>query len=1140
MKVKTPASKLTLRSAQASMLSKGFMFNLGEARKQLSPNEFLPLLTWAMTATKKGKPISLRLRQTLYPRTIQELKSGPLLSKVSLDRDLAWFSAVAIINARRINRYLDLKNQYEKFLVAADGEACWGVLEAVETEFGHSIWLIETKIAHLQYFEGVEAQKHYLSQIKDAGIGNVPWLANTFSVRNEEPTTFFRYLSRTSEFLDEVEDVSLRSSLKFQALSVLPEEIDDLSGVFYYETNSALIDVYNFLIEVIQAAVVDASSAVHAVAINNLCQLYSKISDARIERLMFIAGKNDYAGQVKFEITRLVDISSDELATSGAGANATSNSWPVAWRALAERLVASALPVPTGSDFQSHAIRSLCEIYSDGFLAEHTLAETLKWTFAFRWTVASRALHHLLLEEFSSEPVPEPHEVLHRFVCTPYLDPYFIPYLPETLRANYYNLLRDNDLHLEPGVKDIWVREHYFEGLPHLPGWVEDRQVLQSAMNSYLSASYTESAARAKRLMYSANVRVRRLAARMLSACLNQLDEIDDLLELVARTVVADPGATDLLPVPECARILSGKDVRKRLAGNLAVPIILLLNSTHYSDEFDKILAYSYEDFLIRQKLLRPSDLKDVVNQFDRGSLIFYLRYVCVPNIMKVSSVFTGSVGLQDERLAVCTLLLELDEPNAKMYESEIREITRAQIIRSGVRHVEQSKMSIDSTAIRKICDKKLKETFFRYRAMIVAGINPSSDFAEAYMQLLSDGKPLPSEFLKVPTDEAGTLLRELVSAIFYESTNNSMHGLDCYLSMRIRHGALSGQLRGPLELERVITQRNKDSSSYASNEFWLSKLTDLSQTARDQIDLGLCIFSARYDSLIERVTNELVQIHSTSKPNGLFSLNMTSLDFRFLATLVQANTTFDDFFDECINSFWSSVEYCLRLVHTAIESVVKPEINDIFNTLQGTVRLAASSQQTADLDRAVRTAQTNSLQACEQMKDWFKLPTPRAEPLFEVEQLIDIGLQCVQRIHKNFTPSIEKQIDELPRIAGALTIFSDIFFILFDNARKYANHGASPKLWISVKRDSAARLEFSVESEVGSSTDVDAGTDRVEAIKFLISSGAYQESLRSEGGTGLIKLKKIIGASHHLDFGFETPGKFFVKFSLTLREISI
>lgn len=1139
MKGNHKAEKLILRSVQAKMLNGSTLYNLGLAKNGLPVTDFFPLMTWAMTATKKGKFVAYKLRDALYPKNIAGLKSGPLLPCSSLDRELFWFNALILANFKRLSRYLELSQLFEVALVGGQNKACFEILDAIESEFGHSIWLIESRIAALQYFEGVESQKKYVTALKASGQSNVPWFAVTISKRNEEPTTFFRYISQTLETIGDIESAELRAYLKYQAVGVVSKDPSDLLGLLYYESDGSLIDVYNTFFTVLQICVLDEKHMAHAAAANCLAKLVSKVPDDRLKRLMFIAGKFDCSSQVAFPISKLIDCLTPLTVHDASQLSDAKTDWPVAWKASANRLAESEVALGDLEGLQGKITWALYQIFSKGAAVESVLSDALKLCLNFRWLSFSNTLNKILMHELSSEPMLGIGDALEQFVNSKYLDPELVGLLPSGIKNKYAKIVSSEYSKAPFVLAHTWASGiddgTNISSLQITPS----ARLLLSTERAFRLADYEAVIKHGLQLVASSDTRNRRLASRLVASGYKKLGRTADLIDFVAKTVASDLGSTDLMPIPECVALLS-KEVCKQLASQISVSIIFSLNSRNYDDRFDKELSYAYEDFLIAHGWERPSQLRAIFEKFDRNQLIYYLRYICVPRIIKVSSEFNGSISVQNERLAVCSLLLELDSQNAKIYESEIREITRAQAIRRGVRHVEQSKMSIDVPALRKWADKKLKESFLRYRAMVKAGIIPLEEFEKAYIQLLADGKPMPSELLKVPTDEAGTLLREIVGLILSEATINPMHGLDCYLSMRIRHGALSGQLRGPLELENIITKRKGDNASYTSNEFWMTQLASLSQPLRDQIDLSLCIFSARYDHLIESITDDLIQIRSSDKPSGLFDVFISALDLRLLASSINGNTEFDEFFDSFINVFWRSVEFCLQLVRMTIESTLKPQINEIFHTLQTSIGQASPSNYTAELGRAIRTAHTNALQALEQVKDWFKLPTPRAEPFFEVEELIDVGLQCVQRIHKDFSPEINKNIAELPPIANALTMFSDIFFILFDNARRYANTDGSPKISIAIERDGPDSVVLSVANEVAVSENFERSSARVEAIKTSIASGDYHESVNSEGGTGLIKLKKIIGSSQFLDFGYVDPGKFLVKFKLPLREISL
>jgi len=592
-----------------------------------------------------------------------------------------------------------------------------------------------------------------------------------------------------------------------------------------------------------------------------------------------------------------------------------------------------------------------------------------------------------------------------------------------------------------------------------------------------------------------------------------------------------------MLPIERCADRFD-KPTRKRLAAHLSVPIILDLFSRHIDDRLDNVRAYAYEDFLLAYRLEKPSQLKPIIDRFDRNLMIYYLRHLCIPDVMQVSSAYGGSRDLEDERLAVCAMLTSLDDKNAKEYEAEIRDITRRQIIHQGVRQVEKSKIYIDVAAIRRWAEKDLKEAFARYQALLRAGMDSgASGFNEAVKDVLS-GRPVSQEFLELPKNEASDLLLSMALAFHKECMTNPEHGLDCYLSMRIRHGALSGQLRGPLEEEKVITQRASDSSEYKSNEHWRSELYYLDGRQLSALDDRLRSFSKDFDGLIETFVRNYVQVQSHEKKTGLFKAPLTVISLRALAVDITPTCTFDEFLDACFTTFWESVEAALKGARNYIDSSFKPQLNQLFLNLESDVEVLAADFPVPELNRSIRIAQTGAQQAVEQVKDWFRLAKPLAEPGFSFEHLVDIGLQCVKKIHRDFDPLITEDIGQIPPLVG-LTLFSDIFFIVFDNIRRHSGVGSSPRVTISAQ-SVGGNLHINIASEVATAAAPEAQA-RVERIKRAIAAGDYQSAVRSEGGTGLIKLRNIVGPDRsvrRMDFGFRNDGWFFVELNLGVTTV--
>ena len=444
----------------------------------------------------------------------------------------------------------------------------------------------------------------------------------------------------------------------------------------------------------------------------------------------------------------------------------------------------------------------------------------------------------------------------------------------------------------------------------------------------------------------------------------------------------------------------------------------------------------------------------------------------------------------------------------------------------------------MDLGAIRRWAARNLKEGFARYRALLEAGVDTGvTAFAEALEEAIEEGN-IARAVLTLPKNEANDLLADLVSKIFVECMTDPEHGLDCYLSMRIRHGSLSGQLRGPLEEQKIITQREGISRQYKSNEFWLQKLEHQSSAAH-QVDLRLAQFSRDYDGAIDEFAREFIQVHSVEKESGLFSRAVPEIFLGAISEEVKQDTSFDDFVEICFKWFWQRVEVDLKTVRKQIDGQLKPKINLLFATLQSDLALLLEDSPIAELDRAIHTAQTGAQNALNQVNEWFRLREPETAPSLSLEEIIMIGLRCVENIHPDFRPQMIQDIPTIPALLD-WTPLSDIFFIVFENIQKHSGM-IRPAVEITVS-ESHDQVRIMVKSEIDVSVDRIEAEAKVAKIKLAISEGSYQRGARSEGGTGLMKLRKIIGQSvkksRHLDFGFTYDNRFFVELELPYMEI--
>ncbi|MGQ7242990.1 hypothetical protein ACUN9V_05945 [Salinicola sp. V024] len=1107
-------------------------FSLSKSRRDLRYEDYASAIAWIFSAKKKGELVFKHWVVAQRPMKLSYLRKLPELDKITPEGEFRWCCEVLLKHSKDLNKFVAIKDQVEDRIKDNDPKKACDLLDEIEKEFGFSLWVIEVRLAIYQYFYGLEKQKEYLERIKNEASPVIKWLSSSLSRRNEDASTFYRYMTKTIEVLTDSDlPVGLKKSLIYKTTGVFPDNIDDLSEMLRYESASSFIDQYTVLLSVLSILV---SSAENKKLINKcLSRLGSEINDRSINRIVFLNGGDVNSNEVwesvedgksypnVFIDESCLDTLAPQFLSTVAESCIRNNFLPLKKEGVVDEL-----------------FHCLLDIYYGGSFSNHALSKGMKLCLNFSAFNFAQVLAVDFLAEISSSPVLSEIRFSSRFIASPLLDPLYVTYLPESQKDKL--LEHSRSLY---GQSYVVKMAEYMIGFYNNLGDVfegvdEEFRIWLDAEKAYSRKEFSKVLEFSKEELKISSPRLKRVFIRLVANAIDQAGDISDLNYFIANKAVAYPSVINMLPLVKCAKQLD-KSTRKELAADISTPIALHLYSVAYDDEYDKVLSYAYEDFLTVNNITKPSEILKIADGYDSALVIYYLKYICVPQIMKVSTEFNGTSELENERMAVCSILLQLDPGDAEIYESEIKEITKTQVIRKGVRHVEQSKISIDVPSIKKWADKNLQENFYRYQALVSSGFNPAAGFEEALYESIASGKPLSGDIFDVPQDEAGTLLKGLIHDLLTECTVSPVHGLDCYLSMRVRHGALSGQLRGPVELEKIITQKLDEEGRYASNEYWSNKYEDLGEQLIKHLDDCLVRFSYEYDELIDFTANQLVQIKSFAKPEGLFEIKITRRDLMFIASTVNDKSSFSDFVDRCIDLFWQCVDFCLSEVRRVIEVELKSKLNKIFYELQDSVDSVVDSGSAAEFNRALRTAQTNSLQALTQIVEWFKLPAPKSEPNFSLEDLIDVGLQCVQRPHKDFYPEVRKRLPDLPVFVGALNIFSDIFYIIFDNIKKYSNNGGKVQVDVVAERVAGNKLQISVVSEASEIMRSADSIAKVEKIRRLIDSDKIYDSVKSEGGTGLIKLKKIIGSNNSLDFGYVGCNSFKVEFSLSMHEFS-
>ena len=1070
----------------------------------------------------------------------------PVMKFVSLERELAWAAALFSQRSSVLSKFVASKSQLELKLLTGSNDICEQLIDQIETDCGYSLWLLESKIAVLQAVKGLEAQKTYSLHLGSLRKDLVAYLAHLVSWRNEDTTNPAQFKKTLSE---RIADWGLPTPFGRYLLFRLTDEyeMDDVafSSLLSHEASYSLIDYYETFVRLSIRYVSKESPKLRQTFAPWLSEMVKAVDDPRLVKLLAAASDG---GIDLLHGCKLRMISSDEALILGrylaAGTSLDqdlpSNSADVClWKNAAVAGTDSAYALSEKSGLGSRIARILRSLMKKSDDFSERVLEGARLILNFAYFPAIVQFESFFWPQLSSDPNPNSETQIRGFLASPFLDPGALRFLPESERSHYSALLEEvygkhsviNFEKWRAGVKQN-------DGVKEELGMSVDFQLFGEVLIEHAAQAsrYEEVLNRARVLETKSNPRYRRIAQRWIVDALFALDRIEEAIDYVCHAYLSDTDLLMMLPFKRCASALDKKR-RAAFATKLSTSIVLDIYDREFDSEFESQRNYAYEDFLTGHGLARPSQLKPIVSTFPTLLIVYYLRYICVPEVMQSSTAFSSSRDVDEERKAVCGILVEIDPEHSEEHEAEIREITRRLIVRTGVREVQQSKIFVDMPAIHRWADKTLKESFARYQALSGAGLDAGGAGIENAIKDLLAGTPVSEEYLRLPKNETSELLVTMVSDFLQECLANAAHGLDCYLSMRIRHGALAGQLRAPLEREAIISNREGPLDEYKSNEYWKAQLEDWPPDLLARVDDRLRSFSRDFDKFVDRIANDYIQVRSTNKPQGLFHLPLTTLVVRALASEISPKTTFDDFLDICTELFWEALGLRLKDAHSTIDRVVKPEMSQIFESLRADLRKIEKSPYLApELDAAILNAQTKAQLALEQVKGWFGIGKSLAETDFTLEEMVAIILEYVQSLHPDFRPRLEVPVpEEFPRFSD-LGKFSDIFFIVFDNIRKHSGL-TEPNVKVTASLNDGV-LALKITNDLAPGVHTPERESHVSQIRDTIAQGEgeYLRAVKSEGGTGLKKLRNLLrresNPQKQPEFGFDGT-TFFVRFEV-------
>lgn len=1086
-------------------------------------------------------------------RRVSGVQAIAPLDTSSLYREVAWAATLISANSKQITSFIQLRDDFEKYLLLGRyGEAILAI-NKVEKVCGLSLWSIENRIVLLMRQGGFENLRTYVSFITTTYKRSfLAFFAANIRERNESRVSAKGYERRLRDRAKtwNIEEAQ-RDYIFFRLLAQMPGSLDGAASILSFEAASSTIDLYETLITLL--AHLSQFPGLKGEKILRALEQITHIPDHCISNLMYVF--NDSGFEPRKDPTYLQHFLSGRYSASAEELNKYLIDNPSDALGIVTCCMLGLISdtkFQTFGDIVPELRRLFYELKGQPGKDTDPSDELEK---------LSRNLRHVSIAR-TIAVLGGSHENLSMFridretaVRTPARSVQSLTAMtPKSLSAP-----SDTDDKSESGFS---FRFHLIatkgeDGHPSL-----SNEAKHLALTAYHSRNhrYEHALSTLAKLKESNEAFFREEASIQEAWLLFRSGQILEALENSVRIAIARPTQDRALPIREIIRPRGFREL-KQAQDRLLLPIAFFQYGLLVEDGTkDVALKVAWKQLLKSYGVTRPSELKIHSQHFDRGELIYFLRFVCVQEVMELGNAFNSPADLDAERLQICLLLRELDQTNVHEYDAEVLELTRRSSIEEGVRQVDSSRVYVDVVGIERWCQANLGESFLRYLDYAGAGLQASvGDLERRLVEIIRSGAKINEieTFLDSYDISADSILQDVLEAIATAFMTLPRYGLDAFLGSRVRHGSLEGIFRSPLERLKLITKIDSRTSEYEENEYWLTSLQIQDDAKRKSISRTFKALSKNVDALIDSAVSRYVHVRSESHKEGLISL-WKSEEIRrqyLLRWVIQAKvglspqSTLSQFVNYCCYSlFWPSLGASLELVQRFCRDELSAAIIRCIEAAEKEIAAVLPHDRITGLAARIRTAKMEVVASANKSASWFRVPKePSADSSYSLKTAIEIGVQSTRMIWRNFEVEVDWRVEESANVqllTGAFEIINDAAFLIFGNIAKHSGFFNSPdtpayipQVTIEIHRGLGAAIAVCVKSEIANGVNTGLIEDSVADAKATIVSRQYEEVVSRKRGTGLVRLASTLNHENNedktLDFGIDDTKMFYVTFSL-------
>lgn len=1039
-----------------------------------------------------------------------------------------------------INRYLYLRDEYEKQYLLGNYDNAKSLLDLIDKEICVSLWACGQHMLLKEHKYGLTENKQLLDQFSHSVPNNYVTQAVLFyySVLAEANTSYDNYQNQINKFLKQLPESSVKSYLAQKLSLVPPNQQDDFSLILQIDSQYSIIDLYNDLEIFIPIFFYNdiCEGTIRSAYLSSFASLIESPVAKNVKLILSLSGRSTfseepYANKV-YSIIEQYTIGNYTWVLENALDYLVSKPYDFQIAVLfCKALIHNNLDFPI--NFPIPYVKSIYSIYKmDNEYKDSVLyiKKSLKQNHGFSLHIKMQtflnrkgAANQKLFLSYSGLLDEALHPNFVQFLCAPLSDA-FITYLsPKCPNAVLLTTILDAQ---KPVVLDkaLTVSTFYYpfitaEEFFRQGNYQQAEEVLITAEQSCDPQD-----------LYTYE-RIMRLRLRILGKENNYAQAIHLLVSSYFRneTLFERLASEKGFSIP--SRIRDPK-----LIGNIDYVIYVFLS--HPSDYHKQISAYS--NYLDLNNFSSISCYIDSTSVQDIRSR-FFLEHICTINLLKRDATLClNDISAESVRLSILQKLYKTFRQKA--YLDEINEISTNEVIRGNLRSINRSKINVDIEKIYTFFQPIWEENYNKYHLLSkslikIIDLNLSDEsfksLAENLNMMIANSPDVSQETIVLKG-----ILEQILDAFLF----NTQFGLETYLSSRLRHGYCKEQLSSFLNELHLISLRNEGDNQYLINDYWEIRLLAIPDLRSYIIQL-LNSFTCKIEQKIEEIRGSWLRIKNTTNPNGMFDYS-SFVDTYLVAYQGEYISEFRLFYKHVVNLFWGVTDSCLSSIRERIDGELQEYFIDTIDELEKGLDTLDSVYCDAQASHVIRELKHN----CALAKSKVITIIREFQSVFSINKseynnfyMHDLSDSCQRITEKLFPNSGDIQwiinADTTLLFDGRyFASFVDMLCILINNCITHSGYSDMSHIIIDVRINESTSVErkdffeavnaqdtgkhvvtLSVTNNVLPSTDMQLLEQKLQFTFEAIQSekgGAHR--IQSEGGSGLYKFAKT--AEYNLD----------------------